>query len=87
MPLINQTSYSGSNKSATISLTAGQKYDIKIDLTEAYGGASMKLYWTRPGGTSVIVPQAQLFSAATSTPTPTNLVSNPSFDAEAEVFG
>ncbi|HEX8834283.1 MAG TPA: PA14 domain-containing protein, partial [Abditibacteriaceae bacterium] len=61
-PIINQASYnSGNPTNGTFTMMPGQKYNIKIDFTEAAGGAMMKLYWTRPGGASVIVPQSQLF--------------------------
>ena len=61
-PVINQTTYnSGTATNGTFTMMPGQKYNIKIDFTEAAGGAMMQLKWTRPGGTSMIVPQSQLF--------------------------
>ena len=51
--------------SAGISLTAGQKYDIKMEFYEKGGGAVAKLLWTPPGGSLVAIPQSQLYPATT----------------------
>ncbi|WP_425576744.1 PA14 domain-containing protein [Nibrella saemangeumensis] len=49
-------------KEGSISLTAGQKYDIKVEYYEAYGGAQALLYWVVPGsGSAVIVPRERLY--------------------------
>jgi fibronectin type 3 domain-containing protein len=74
-PIINQTSNQGGNPtSGTFIMTAGHKYDLKIEHTETSANASLKLFWTRPGGTSVIVPQSQLYPHVTLFPaTPANL--------------
>src|SRR5262249_49491070 len=48
--------------SAAVTLTAGQKYDIKLEYYENTGGAVMQLLWQRPGqGTFAVIPQGQLF--------------------------
>lgn len=57
--------------SGTISLTAGQKYDIKLEYYEWGYGAQVTLYWTLPGMAKEVIPQTQLYPAAVSTPTPT----------------
>ena len=49
------------NNSAAISLTAGQKYSIKMEFYEHAGGAVTRLRWTTPGGTSQTIPTSQLF--------------------------
>src|SRR5262249_7930466 len=47
--------------SAAVALTAGQKYDIRLEYFENTGGAVMKLLWRRPGqNTYAVIPQAQL---------------------------
>lgn len=70
-PIIDQpVNNNGNPTSGTFTMQAGMKYDIKIDFTEATLGAAMKLFWTRPGGTSVVVPSSQLSSAAVSAPLP-----------------
>ncbi len=50
------TEYSG-----TISLTAGQKYDIKMAYYEQNSGAVAKLAWQAPGGTKGEIPTSQLY--------------------------
>jgi hypothetical protein len=54
------------NTSAAMTLTAGQKYDIRLEYYENTGGAVMKLLWERPGQTTyVVIPQSQLYPPAT----------------------
>ena len=67
----------------TLTLVAGQKYNIKLDYYQGGGGAVAQLAWKRPGQSNfVVVPQSQLYpTIATSTPGP-NLVTNPGFEAE-----
>jgi YVTN family beta-propeller protein len=49
------------NTSGTISLTAGQRYTIRVEYYERGGGATMQLRWRRPGSSSyVAVPLAAL---------------------------
>jgi glucose/arabinose dehydrogenase len=47
-------------KSGTIALTAGVKYDIKVEYFESTEGATMKLYWSAPGLAKQIVPATAL---------------------------
>lgn len=55
--------------SGTITLTAGQKYDIKLEYFELQGGASVQLAWKRPGQTAeVVIPQAQMYLPSTVSP-------------------
>ena len=70
-PLINKTAAggTGSNKSATFKMTAGQKYNIKVDYTDIAGNAEMTLFWTRPGFNWGHVPKTQLYPT-TATPAP-----------------
>ena len=62
-PVVNQTAYnSGLPTHGTFTMSAGQRYNIKIDFTEVAGGAMMQLKWTRPGtSTSAAVPHTQLY--------------------------
>ena len=48
--------------SAPVNLTAGQKYDIKIEFYENTGKAAAKLHWTAPGQAEAVVPETALFS-------------------------
>jgi hypothetical protein len=55
------TPHAASYATGTISLVAGQKYDIRIEYFEQTGNAVMRLQWMRPGQTSfVAIPRAQL---------------------------
>ncbi len=53
------TGYSG-----TINLTAGQKYDIKLEYFESAGGALCRLEWTPPGQPRQVVAKRYLSPAA-----------------------
>ncbi|NJK91339.1 MAG: hypothetical protein HC904_05595 [Blastochloris sp.] len=48
--------------SGTITLTAGQKYDIKMEYYENGVGAVAKLSWSYPGQAEQIVPASALFA-------------------------
>ncbi len=50
------------DESPAINLTAGQKYDIKIEFYENVGAAVARLLWTPPALTEVVVPESALFS-------------------------
>ncbi|MCX6628088.1 MAG: DUF1800 family protein [Candidatus Solibacter sp.] len=52
------------NHSAAIPLVAGQKYDIRMEFFEQFGGAVAKLLWNAPGQTAAVIPQSQLFPPA-----------------------
>jgi regulation of enolase protein 1 (concanavalin A-like superfamily) len=52
----------------TIALTAGQKYDIKMEYFENYGGASALLEWSSPSQARQVIPQSQLFPAGLPSP-------------------
>lgn len=73
-PIIDQPNYSSLNfvNSNARTLTAGTKYNIKIDFREDVAGAVAKLYWTRPGGTRVIIPSSQLYPTASTAPSVPN---------------
>ncbi|MBI2946443.1 MAG: DUF1929 domain-containing protein [Verrucomicrobia bacterium] len=58
-----------------IALTAGQRYDIRMDFYENGGGAVAQLLWSSPNLTRQIIPQSQLYPPSAGTPpaAPTNL--------------
>jgi hypothetical protein len=60
----NWTAHTATQDSHTISMVAGQKYDIKIEYYENTGLASMKLYWSSTHTPMEIVPTSALFSNA-----------------------
>jgi hypothetical protein len=51
--------------SGTITLTAGQQYDIKVEYFEDFGGANCKLSWSGPNQNKEIIPKNQLYAAVT----------------------
>jgi glucose/arabinose dehydrogenase len=55
-------------RSGTISLVAGQRYNINLEYYENRGLASSQLAWSAPGIAKQIIPQAQLFSTTSSPP-------------------
>ena len=66
------------DNSGLIALTAGQKYNIRLEFFQGAGGATMQLLWTLPNGTTQIIPQSQLFSRAVNAPdAPKNLTATP----------
>jgi len=52
--------------SGSIALTAGQKYDIKMEYYENGGGASAQLLWSSPSRTKEVIPQSQLYPSTSS---------------------
>jgi hypothetical protein len=50
---------------AAITLTAGQKYDIRMEFFESAGGAVARLLWAYPGQAQQVVPQTRLYPAPT----------------------
>ena len=58
----NWTNHGATENSATIQLTAGSTYDIRLEFYENTGGATMQLSWSSPSTPKQIVPQSQLFS-------------------------
>jgi hypothetical protein len=57
----NWTNGSATKTGTKITLTAGQRYDIKIDFFENTGGAKAKLRWSSPSITKALVPSDHLF--------------------------
>jgi len=61
----NWTDHGATNNTGSISLIAGQKYDIILEYYENGGGAVAQLSWNSPSQTIQIIPQSQLYSIAT----------------------
>jgi hypothetical protein len=57
----NWTDHPPTENSGTITLTAGQKYDLKLEFYENGGGAVAKLAWAYPGQSKQIIPQSRLY--------------------------
>jgi len=60
----NWTSHIGTLNCGPITLTAGQKYDIRLEWYEGQGVASMQLYWGSSRTPFQLVPRARLYPAA-----------------------
>jgi PA14 domain len=65
----NWTNHAPTENSGTIALTAGQRYDIRMEFFENAGGATARLLWSSASVPKAVVPTARLF-AATSGPSP-----------------
>ncbi|KAB2641276.1 MAG: leucine-rich repeat protein, partial [Verrucomicrobia bacterium] len=63
--LVNNWTGAGTDDTGSISLIAGTKYDIKLELLETSGNASCKLEWVSPSLPREVLPQSQLFPATT----------------------
>ncbi|MEY5026959.1 MAG: hypothetical protein RLZZ244_2487, partial [Verrucomicrobiota bacterium] len=55
---------------ATIALTAGQKYQIKLEYYQASGGSQITLRWASPSQALEVIPSSALYAASASTPPP-----------------
>jgi hypothetical protein len=60
----NWTDHGPTDNDGTITLQAGQRYDIALDFYENGGGATAKLDWEYPGQARQSVPANSLFYAA-----------------------
>jgi hypothetical protein len=57
------TDHPPTENSGTIALTAGQKYDLKMEFYENGGGAVAKLLWSSASIPKETVPASQLYPA------------------------
>jgi hypothetical protein len=58
----NWTDHAATVNSGTIALTAGEKYDVRMDFYENAGAAVAKLEWRSASQAREVVPQSQLFT-------------------------
>ncbi len=68
------TNHASTEDSGTIALTAGKKYDIKVEYYESTGSAVAKLSWASTSQAKEVIPAHQLFPTATVIPAPTGFV-------------
>jgi hypothetical protein len=79
-PLINDLETQGAyTRSGTITLTAGQKYNIDLQFAEGGGDAFCHLEWESLSQQREIVPQAQLYSRPASTTGPVTVYENTNY--------
>ena len=60
----NWTNHAPTENSGTIALTAGQRYDIRMEMFENAGGATARLLWSHASVAKQVIPSARLFTAA-----------------------
>lgn len=79
-PLLNDFETQGAyTRSGTITLTAGQKYNIQLEYAEGGGDAFCHLEWESPSQLREIIPQAQLYSRPSSTTGPLTVYENSNY--------
>ena len=66
----NWVDHETTEKSGSITLVAGQKYDLRLEYYENGGDADVVLSWSNPAQAKQVIPQTQLYPAASNiTPT------------------
>ena len=66
----NWTNHALTENSGTIALTAGQRYDIRMEFYENGGSAAARLLWSSPSTPKAVVPAANLYPVTTPPPPP-----------------
>jgi hypothetical protein len=61
----NWTDHGSTENTASITLSAGQKYDLKLEYYEATGGAVSRLLWSSNCEAKQPIPSSQLYPAST----------------------
>jgi hypothetical protein len=64
----NWTDHALTENSGSIALTAGQRYDVRIDYYESTNTAAMRLLWSSPSTVKAVVPTARLFPSTPDSP-------------------
>ena len=63
-PVINNwTDHAPTENSGTIALTAGQRYDIRMEFYENGGGATAQLLWSSASVPKAVIPSSRLYAA------------------------
>ena len=70
----NWTNQSAAEKSGSLTLVAGQKYDITIEYYENTGDAVTQLLWSSASTPKAVVPKTQLYPTAAAPATGTGLL-------------
>ena len=66
----NWTDHGTTENSGTIALTAGQRYDIRLEFYENGGGATARLLWSSASVPKAVIPTSRLYAGGT----PTNVI-------------
>jgi glucose/arabinose dehydrogenase len=64
----NWTNHSVTENSGSVSLTAGQRYDIRMEFYENTYDATARLLWSSPSTPKAVVPSTRLYASAAGTP-------------------
>ncbi len=75
----------GTEYSGTITLNAGQKYDIKLEYYENGGGAKVNLQWSSAAQAKEVVPTSQLYANTLPSVSITSPASNATFVSPANI--
>jgi glucose/arabinose dehydrogenase len=60
----NWTNHATTENSGSIALTAGQRYDIRMEFFENAGGATARLLWSSASLPKAVIPSTRLYAAA-----------------------
>ena len=63
----NWTDHATVENSGTIALTAGQRYDIRMEYDESGGGAVARLLWSSASVPKAVIPSSRLYAATAPT--------------------
>jgi hypothetical protein len=61
----NWTVHAPTENSATVTLQAGRKHNIRLDFFENAQGAVARLYWASPSRPKEVIPQSRLYASGT----------------------
>jgi glucose/arabinose dehydrogenase len=64
----NWTDHAPTENSGTIALTAGQRYDVRMEMYENGGGATARLLWSSASVPKAVVPNSRLFTTSSAAP-------------------
>ena len=63
--IIDHWAYPATEETATVNLTAGQRYLLRVEYFHNHGNANVTLSWSSPSTPKRVIPQSQLYSQLT----------------------
>jgi glucose/arabinose dehydrogenase len=69
----NWTNHGNTENSGTIGLTAGQRYDIRMEYYQDLSTATARLLWSAPSIAKAVVPSARLYAQGSAGPNPATI--------------